>query len=141
MRSTLWSVVWLLLWVTSCEKKQEAVTDKNPSPSSYARVSLDWAGTYEGVLPCADCEGIETRVTLSYDGTYTIRQKYLGTSENVFQSSGTFSWNEAGNTVTLPSSPTPNSYFVGENRLFHLGMDGERITGNLAELYTLEKIE
>nr|WP_250850238.1 copper resistance protein NlpE N-terminal domain-containing protein [Acinetobacter sp. ANC 5378] len=26
--------------------------------------SLDWAGEYKGVFPCADCEGIETDLEL-----------------------------------------------------------------------------
>ncbi len=34
--------------------------------------SLDWAGVYEGVLPCADCPGIQTRLTLSRDETYEL---------------------------------------------------------------------
>ena len=29
-----------------------------------SRNALDWAGTYEGVLPCADCPGIQTRLSL-----------------------------------------------------------------------------
>jgi heat shock protein HslJ len=31
------------------------------------------------------------------------------------------------------------SYLVGENRLFHLDIDGNKITGNLADNYILEK--
>jgi len=32
--------------------------------------SLDWAGVYRGVLPCADCPGIETTLRLATDSTY-----------------------------------------------------------------------
>ena len=38
-----------------------------PDPAHNSRNSLDWAGIYEGVLPCADCPGIQTRLTLSRD--------------------------------------------------------------------------
>ena len=40
--------------------------------------SLDWEGTYRGILPCADCEGIETKITLSANGTYEYKASYLG---------------------------------------------------------------
>ena len=34
-----------------------------------AQNSLDWNGTYKGVLPCADCAGIEKEITLYKDQT------------------------------------------------------------------------
>ena len=37
-------------------------------PDSSA-TSLDWEGVYRGVVPCADCEGIVTTITLRRDGT------------------------------------------------------------------------
>lgn len=110
----------------------------NPDPAHNARNSLDWAGTYRGVLPCADCEGIDTVVTLKYDGSYDISRRYLGKNDQVFSDSGSLTWNEAGNTITLESDQ-PEQYFVGENRLFRLAQDGSRITGDLAEHYVLNK--
>ncbi|MCW5619581.1 MAG: META domain-containing protein [Burkholderiales bacterium] len=111
----------------------------NPDPAHNARNSLDWAGTYRGVLPCADCEGIDTVVTLANDGTYRTQSKYLGKDDQVFSEEGSFTWNEAGNTVTLPGRE-PAKYFVGENRLTRLALDGSRISGSLAEHYVMTKI-
>jgi copper homeostasis protein (lipoprotein) len=34
--------------------------------------------TFRGVLPCADCEGIEYTITLRADGTYWRSRRYLG---------------------------------------------------------------
>ena len=50
---------------------------------------------YEGILPAADCEGIKTEVAFWKEasdnvGTYDLSQKYLGTKENPFYSSGDF---------------------------------------------------
>lgn len=104
-----------------------------------ARNSLDWAGTYRGVLPCADCEGIDTVVALANDGTYRTQSKYLGKGDQVFSEQGIFTWNEDGNIVTLPNRE-PAKYFVGENRLTQLALDGSRITGSLAEHYVMTKI-
>jgi uncharacterized lipoprotein NlpE involved in copper resistance len=43
-----------------------------PAEMHNSRISLDWAGTYEGVLPCADCPGTKTRLTLNQDGSYLL---------------------------------------------------------------------
>ena len=43
-----------------------------PPDIHNSRNSLDWAGTYEGVLPCADCPGTKTRLTLNQDGSYRL---------------------------------------------------------------------
>ena len=103
-----------------------------------ARIALDWAGRYQGVLPCADCEGISVIVTLADNGTYVTRQQYLGKRGSISEEKGRFSWNPAGNTVTLGHSD-PTHYFVAENRLIRLAPDGSRITGALADLYVLTK--
>lgn len=108
-------------------------------PSHNARNSLDWAGAYRGVLPCADCSGIETVVVLAQNGTYSARSKYLGKGDRVFTEQGDFAWNEAGNTVTL-AGREPERYFVGESRITRLALDGSRISGDLAENYVLTKI-
>lgn len=104
-----------------------------------ARNSLDWHGVYRGVLPCADCEGIDTVVVLMRDGTYRAQTKYLGKDERTFPEQGRFTWNEAGNTVSLAGSESVR-YFVGENRLIRLALDGSRVTGGLAERYILAKL-
>ena len=104
-----------------------------------SRHSLDWAGTYRGTLPCADCPGIETIVTLASDGTYRTQSRYLGKGSQVFREQGTFSWNEASNTITFEGRE-PARYFVGENRLTRLALDGSRITGKAADQYVMTKI-
>ena len=42
-----------------------------------SRNSLNWAGVYAGTLPCADCPGIQTRLTLGNDGTFEKQSRYL----------------------------------------------------------------
>jgi len=103
--------------------------------------ALDWNGIYTGTVPCADCEGIKTMVHLNKDKTYVVKTKYLGKSDEVFTSTGTFTWNEAGNKITVEDGEEqrPQMYQVGENVLFHLDQDGNRITGDLASKYMLQK--
>jgi len=102
--------------------------------------SADWEGTYKGILPCADCEGVETEIILNPDNTFVKRTKYIGKDSKYFEISGAFSWNDTGNTITLAGiTNAPSQYFVGENSLTQLDMQGEKITGTLAARYVLIK--
>ena len=102
--------------------------------------SLDYAGTYTGVLPCADCEGIQTEITLSGEGTYAKKMTYLGKGDNTsFERNGNYSWNSAGQQITLEGQKAPNQYFVGENMLTQLDIKGQKIEGDLAAMYVLKK--
>jgi uncharacterized lipoprotein NlpE involved in copper resistance len=136
---------------SSCQQKtnqEELIVDDELFESDESEISdehnamnsLDYLGIYKGVLPCADCEGIETIVELGSGNSYSKKITYLGkNNQEVIESSGTFTWNEAGNTITLNDEEAPNQYFVGENVLFHLDMEGNRISGDLAKNYQLIK--
>ncbi|MDF2152978.1 copper resistance protein NlpE [Vibrio sp. CAU 1672] len=104
-----------------------------------ARNALDWNGTYTGRLPCADCAGINVSLTLNQDGTYLLLQSYIDQESGATTSEGHFQWNEAGSIVTLREENKPNQYFVGENILMKLDINGQRITGELATSYHLTK--
>ncbi|MEM6516944.1 MAG: copper resistance protein NlpE N-terminal domain-containing protein [Bacteroidota bacterium] len=112
-----------------------AVADKSTSENS-----LDWYGIYQGTIPCADCEGIKTKITLSKNGTFKRSVEYLGKSDKPFVETGDFSWDDSGSKITISTETgTSQGYQVGENILFHLDQDGNRITGDLAENYKLMK--
>lgn len=115
--------------------------DETASPDGHnSRNGLDWAGTYSGVLPCASCPGIDTVVTLHSDGTYERAMHYIDDAGSPQTASGTFRWNDAGTKIELNTEGDETAkYQVGENRLFHLDSDGQRITGSLAVHYVLHK--
>lgn len=121
------------------EPEAEAVPAGIPDGHN-SRISLDWDGTYTGVVPCADCEGIQTSLTLFESGAYTLSEEYLGKGARPFSENGTFEWDDAGAVITLaPGSENARQYQVGENMLFQLDLEGRRITGALAEKYRLVK--
>ena len=102
--------------------------------------SLDYLGVYKGVLPCADCEGIQTTITLNENLTYSIKTQYLGKGAKVFEQNGMYKWNDKVNILVLGDSENvPRYYFVGENMLTQLDMSGKKITGDLADNYQLNK--
>ena len=121
------------------EQPSADTTPQAQADAHNSRNSLDWAGSYSGVVPCASCPGIETRVTLHADGTFNRSMLYIDESLMPSTDSGTFTWNAAGSEVTLNTGNDAQQYKVGENRLFHLDRSGERITGDLADQYVLEK--
>lgn len=110
-----------------------------PPPHS-SRDSLDWSGMYVGTLPCADCEGIQTSMTINQNQSFVLVSTYLGKDNATFESQGVFSWSDDGSTIILPVSPdSPSRYRVGENTLTMLDLDGQVITGDLAAHYVLHK--
>ncbi|MEO5787553.1 MAG: copper resistance protein NlpE N-terminal domain-containing protein [Gelidibacter sp.] len=134
----------LVIFATSCnsQKKNETqITDEQTaeSTSDNSKTSLDWAGTYEGELPCADCDGIKTVITINQDNTFTIKETYLGKEAKPYETMGTFKWDDKGQKLIF-SDPDRHSYFVGENMLTQLDSDGNKITGAMKSLYVLKKI-
>lgn len=114
-----------------------------PAPAATphsSRISLDWPGTYSGVLPCASCPGIATTITLNADGSFERSMRYLDESPLPITEQGRFEWNAAGSQVILASEDgRSDRYQVGEHRLFHLDQEGRRIEGDLADHYVLEQ--
>lgn len=135
----------LLLSYIGCNSTKQKVDGSsnhttNDIPDSHtSENALDWEGSYQGVLPCADCEGIKTTIKLNRDLSYNIKDEYLGKKDGVFESQGTFKWNDGGQKIILSDSDR-NNYFVGENRLIQLDASGNKITGDLANLYVLNKM-
>jgi len=114
--------------------------DATTDDEHNAQNSLDVEGVYNGKLPCADCEGIDTEIELKADSTYVIKTKYLGKGDGkTFEEKGSYTWLD-GSTIELQGiKDASNKYFVGENTLTHLDMDGNKVTGELADDYILKK--
>jgi len=122
-------------------------------PGGNAEISLDWAGVYQGFVPAADVEGIQVQLMLQYDGFFVLSKQYVldgpapeignftwndeATSEN-----GNFTWSDDGSTITLEGiTDWPPHFFVAENLLIQLDMEGNFIEGDLAQNYELQKVE
>jgi heat shock protein HslJ len=117
------------------EKQVVAVSLEHSS-----QTALDWSGNYEGTLPCADCEGIRTLLVLNKDQTFILKTQYLGKVKTPFESKGSIIWSADGNIITLKSTNNYNiRYQVGENKLWQLDQNGEKISGELADHYILNK--
>nr|WP_086940591.1 copper resistance protein NlpE [Thaumasiovibrio occultus] len=129
--------------VTKAVVAGATVTNSGENPLTdiaNSQDGLDWEGMYVGTLPCADCSGIQTEVSLYEDGTYSMTETYLGNDDASFSFSGDFEWEQKGHTVELPiDSGRKIKFMVGDSRLYRLDSDGQQITGELANFYILTK--
>lgn len=102
--------------------------------------SLDWAGYYTGVMPCADCSGIETWLKLSEkkDKTfYQLSENYL--DKGSFKSSGAAQWRENGSVIDLKGKNENRALAIGENVAFFL--ESDNATPLKGSRYALRKVE
>jgi uncharacterized lipoprotein NlpE involved in copper resistance len=112
----------------------QALPDEEPDP-------LELPGTYTGILPCADCEGIETTLLIMKDLTWKMTRKYLGKDEKTFEDKGALQWNDDKSAFRLSTSDEDPQWFFKEDRfLWVLDKTGNRIAGEFADQYRLERI-
>ncbi len=122
-------------------EKTEFVTEI-PVDSHSSENALDWAGIYEGTIPCVDCKGVKTVLELNNDKTFTLSQTYLAKidGESKVSQTGNFVWDKDGNLIRLRTESGAFQYKVGENQLWMLDKKRNIIEGDLAEMYILKKI-
>lgn len=143
-----------VITLTACGNSQKRKAKQNEKAGEEttvikdthnARNSLNYYGVYDGIFPCADCEGIKTRVSLYKDGTYMIESVYLknGERSNPISLKGKVTWNNEGHIITLEGARAKNLpayFFVAEGRLIAVDENGKEID-SLSEHYILKQTE
>lgn len=150
MKKTISFLILTMFVIFSCHSKKSIQAEETQIETKAetkaivkehnSKNSLDWAGKYEGVIPCADCEGIKYIVELKKDGNFFIEQEYLG-KETVYQDEGFYKWDSSNNILHLNSNVSPLILKVEENRLKVLDQEGKVITGSLKDKYILKKVK
>src|SRR5215470_907279 len=110
--------------VAAAARQSGGGTPPQPADMHNSRSSLDWAGTYEGVLPCAGCPGTKTRLTLNRDDSYRLVTQAQGSQNAEKSVSGVFTWQPSGNAITLDEHGGRQQFSVGEGRLTLLRRGG-----------------
>jgi len=98
-----------------------------PAPA----VGFALPATFAGVMPCADCAGIEQTLTLRADGLYRLRRTYLDKLDGLFNELGRWSADASGKRLTLRSGSEILLFEVKDNATLRL-LDrlGQPITSN-----------
>jgi heat shock protein HslJ len=111
--------ITILLFVlfAGCNSKTE-----NTLPLTFAKA----IGTYEGLMPCADCAGIFTHLELLDSVTFLKETRYVGKSRKVFHSRG--NWHIVNDTtLQLNSSGINENYTYKNGKLLLQSSDGKNI--------------
>ena len=79
MKKALFSAlaVSTLFALFGCNNRSETQVLQSSQNEALKPMQQSW----RGVLPCADCEGIETSLFLQKDGTWVMNQRYQGAKE------------------------------------------------------------
>jgi len=85
------------------------------------------AGNYEGTLPCADCPGLQTLITINSDGTFHMEETYLKSSESPTVTDGTLILDK--DIITFTAGDYKFEYKVISEKEIRWAPDGEEITG------------
>lgn len=155
MKKSIIAVSLASVFLVACNKSEVPKDDHSTPPAvtteaasepmidreHTAENSLDWNGSYKGVLPCADCEGIETKLELNSDKTFELEETYLGKGDGKsFESKGSFQFDRNNTSIIeLDKAGDSRKYFVAEGYLKALDLEGNEITGALADKYQLNK--
>ena len=120
------------LFAVSCSKKEEAKTETpqaveadsaqqaQPEEAAKAEAPKKHVGEFSGKLPCADCPGIETKLTLNEDGSFLLDETYLEKKDGQFNAKGSYEVSEDGAFVTLKEegNDKPRVFLVEEDAVY-----------------------
>ena len=124
MRYLYLALVAVVLGACQAENKADAPPAEPaaapPVDMHTSQNSLDWAGTYEGLLACADCAGTHTRLTLEQDGRFEIVSRPLLRGAEPSTAEGRFDWEAGGSIIVLAGDEQQQRFAVGEGRLLRL---------------------
>ncbi len=109
-----------------------------------SRNSLDWDGTYSGVLPCVNCEAKDTYLKLKDDQTFELTLRILKSKDDRGEEhklEGTFDWNEEGSAIILNGvDEEPRTFRVDELYLTPLDSNGLEMRAEKGNNFKLLKL-
>jgi copper homeostasis protein (lipoprotein) len=132
--------VGISLLFAACQGREQPYgtgPDNAAADKDAGAASLSLAGVYADTVPCNDCQGIATRLTLKPDSLYELQEAYLGRPDPVNYRRGP--WRVRGQVVTLPPSgnaPVRRYQVEAPRQLRLLDADGKPMQAANAD-YTL----
>lgn len=108
MKTAIFSVVaaGALVILMGCHNRAEVQALEPAHEEALKPMQQSW----RGILPCADCEGIETSLFLEKDGTWVMNQHYQGAkAPSSFASYG--SWARTADKLVLTDTQGEKHYF------------------------------
>lgn len=104
-----------------------------------ARNALDYQGTYIGTLPGYTYKVVKLTIVLT-EREYVLHATPLKERAEAIVRKGVYTWDANGSVITLEGLKNlPDKYFVAENQLRQLDMNGKQHVGENAANYILRK--
>lgn len=129
------ATVFFITTITACSKK-----DKEAHPVVIQPALLDtiYSSTYEGIIPCPDCPGIETSIRIYNDSTISRTIYYQERKELPVTKVGTWKLKDSIFEATFDREKL--FYKIkGVDKILRVGSDLKEITGDMAAHYVLHK--
>jgi uncharacterized lipoprotein NlpE involved in copper resistance len=104
--------------------------------------SLDFHGVFYGFLPCNDCNGIKTTLSLKQNNNYLLVTQPARDSSREFYEKGKYSWDDEKHTVVLTPRNESNTrqYLIkDEGTLIQFNSDGTQMSKELEDRYSLRR--
>ena len=131
MKKMILPVLLTGLFAVSCSKKEETKAETPqaveadsaqapPEEAAKAEAPKKHVGEFSGKLPCADCPGIETKLTLNEDGSFLLDETYLEKKDGQFNAKGSYEVSADGAFVTLKEegNDKPRVFLVEEDAAY-----------------------
>lgn len=124
-------VLFVSFRITSACNQMEKNKDRGES-------AIEIPASYSGVIPCADCPGIEYRLYLEED-QFTEFKTYMDRNPEPFVASGT--WSVISDSLSLISADgeTISTFLYDGDTITMLDQEMNRVSGPTAEMYIFNK--
>ena len=131
MKKMILPVLLTGLFAVSCSKKEETKAETpqaveadsaqaQPEEAAKAEAPKKHVGEFSGKVPCADCPGIEMKLTLNEDGSFLLDETYLEKKDGQFNAKGSYEVSADGAFVTLKEegNDKPRVFLVEEDAAY-----------------------
>lgn len=116
--------------------------DMDHSAHATPDKNLDFHGVFYGYVPCNDCNGIKTTLSLKQNNNYLLVTQPARDSSREFYEKGKYTWNEETNILVLTprkDEPARQYQIKDEGTIVQMNSDGTPMAEELADSYTLRR--
>lgn len=122
--------ILLLVGIVSCKNKNNNSENAAIANTLSIDTSAPIGGVFEAVLPCADCQGIDTRIFLQKDYTFIKEENYQGAKDtlpHIFYDLGKWTVKDSIILLATQTSDTTKYKILPDQTIQMLAQDGTSI--------------
>lgn len=109
--------------------------DKLPDKT---KPKVNITGSYSGIIPCADCEGIYYLLTLNPDTTYNEKMVYIGKDASPLENKGKYFFTDTNKIKFINKDGPVSQFLISNGSLIMLDANGRNFEGPAADKFILK---